>query len=291
MNILYITDYKQIAKYSGGFISDYQNDLLFYGLTELYKDKVVDSTPIISLYKENEDKIPKQNLWGGMTAFWLIDKDEVDRSDIEQKIKDKFFDVVIYGAWRRCKDYFDLVSSLYPPRKIILIDGNDDQSLERPNNNILYFKRELVKKERNVFPISFAYPTNRFVDPSSIVKTKEYGHVIPGDKSTYIFKTEKEYYEDYQKSYYGVTTQKAGWDSLRHYEIIGNYCMPYFIGIDNCPKYTLDIWPKGLLKEGLELANNFEIKRYGYILDELFDYASSQLTTLNLAAYVIEKSI
>ena len=62
MKILYITNYIQIASHSGGFISDYQNDLLFYGLTEIFGNDVIDSTPVISLYKENKDIIPSQNL-------------------------------------------------------------------------------------------------------------------------------------------------------------------------------------------------------------------------------------
>ena len=51
MKILYVTDHRQIARASGGFISDYLNDLTFFGLKELYGDDVIDSTPIISLYK------------------------------------------------------------------------------------------------------------------------------------------------------------------------------------------------------------------------------------------------
>jgi hypothetical protein len=30
--------------------------------------------------------------------------------------------------------------------------------------------------------------------------------------------------------------KKGGWDCLRHYEIIGNGCMPYFENIEKCPK-------------------------------------------------------
>jgi hypothetical protein len=63
MKILYITNYNSIAKASGGFISDYQNDLVFHGLRELFGDDVVDSTQIVSLYKEYEGKIPSQHLW------------------------------------------------------------------------------------------------------------------------------------------------------------------------------------------------------------------------------------
>ena len=71
MKILYITNYMDIAKASGGFINDYQNDLVFYGLKELFGDDVVDSTPIISLYKEYKEKIPSQNLWGGMNVLMM----------------------------------------------------------------------------------------------------------------------------------------------------------------------------------------------------------------------------
>jgi hypothetical protein len=58
MKILYVTNHNKIAMASGGFVSDYQNDLVFYGLRELYGDNVVDSTQIISLYREHEGKIP-----------------------------------------------------------------------------------------------------------------------------------------------------------------------------------------------------------------------------------------
>ena len=87
MRILYVTNHISIANASGGFISDYQNDLVFYGLRELYGDDVVDSTQIISLYREHEGKIPSKHLWGGMTAFWLIGNNNIDRTNIEEKIK------------------------------------------------------------------------------------------------------------------------------------------------------------------------------------------------------------
>ena len=92
MKILYVTDHRQIAIASGGFISDYLNDLTFFGLKELFGDDVVDSTPIISLYKEYKDQIHPMYLWGGMTSFWLLDKNTADRSDIKEKIQDKYYE-------------------------------------------------------------------------------------------------------------------------------------------------------------------------------------------------------
>lgn len=286
MKILYITNHIDIAKASGGFISDYQNDLVFYGLRELFGDNVVDSTQIISLYEEYEGKINPQHLWGGMTAFWLIGENSIDRTNIEDKIRDRYYDLIIYGAIKRCKQYYDLVSKVYPPNKVILIDGNDESELDPLYTKHLYFKRELVQDHKNLLPITFGIPTSKLATPS-IHKTQEYATCIPGQPETYVFKSEQPYYEDYQKSYYGVTMKKAGWDCMRHYEILGNYCMPYFIGLEDCPKNTLANFPKELLLEAKNLAEHFEHQKYFSILDEVFDYTKNNLTTKNLANYIL----
>ena len=270
MKILYITNHVDIARASGGFINDYQNDLVFYGLRELFGDGVVDSTQIISLYKEYEGKINLQNLWGGMTAFWLIGDNNIDRTNIEEKIKDRYYDLIIYGAIKRCKNYYDLVSQYYPPNKVILIDGNDETELDPLYNKHLYFKRELIEDHKNLLPITFGIPTDKLTIPN-LNKTQDYATCIPGQPETYIFKSEQPYYEDYQKSYYGVTTKKAGWDCMRHYEILGNYCIPYFVGLEDCPKNTLANLPKELLLEAKDLTENFEEQKYFSILNELFE--------------------
>jgi hypothetical protein len=288
MKILYITNHLDIARVSGGFINDYQNDLVFYGLRELFGDDVVDSTQIISLYKEYEGRIPSQHLWGGMTAFWLIGDNNIDRTNIEEKIKDIYYDLIIYGAIKRCKNYYDLVSQYYPPNKVILIDGNDETELDPLYNKHLYFKRELVEDHKNLLPITFGIPTSKLAIPNTN-KTQDYATCIPGQPETYVFKSEQQYYEDYQKSYYGVTTKKAGWDCMRHYEILGNNCVPYFVGLEDCPKNTLANLPKELLLEAKDLTENFEEQKYFSILNELFNYTKNNLTTKNLANYILSK--
>ena len=286
MKILYVTNHREIARASGGFISDYQNDLVFYGLRELYGDDVVDSTQIIHLYKEYEGKIHPQHLWGGMTTFWLIGDNNIDRTNIEQKITDQYYDLIIYGAIKRCKDYYDLVSKHYPADKVILIDGNDETELDPLYKKHLYFKRELVEEHPNLAPITFAIPTPKLAQPNKN-KTQDYATCIPGQPETYIFNTEEPYYKDYQKSYYGVTMKKAGWDCMRHYEILGNYCIPYFIDLENCPKNTLVNLPKDLLLEARDLASNFDEQEYFRILDEIFEYTKLNLTTKSLAQYIL----
>ncbi len=288
MKILYVTDHRQIAIASGGFISDYLNDLTFFGLKELFGDDVVDSTPIISLYKEYKDQIHPMYLWGGMTSFWLLDKNTADRSDIKEKIQDKYYDLIIYGAIKRCRDYYDLVSKVYPDNKVILLDGNDDSEVDQLYQKHLYFKRELRHDHKNLLPITFSYPTHYLAKPNKN-KTQQYGTVIPGRKETYVFDNEKDYFEDYQKSYYGVTSKKAGWDCMRHYEIMGNYCLPYFPDMKDCPKNTLFNFPKELIIEGTELASNFDIDEYYRILDSIYDYTKNNLTTKAIAQYIIDK--
>jgi hypothetical protein len=284
MKILYITNHKTIAQMSGGFLNDYLNDLLFYGLTELENIEVIDSTPIIHLYKENQDKIPIQHLWGkGFTSTFLIDKDTTDRTNIEEKIKDKYFDLIIYGAVKRCLDYYDLVSSIYPNNKIFLIDGDDFGDVNLLSLKHPYFKRELISNK--FIPIHFAIPECK-ITQTFLNKTQEYGSIIPGQNG-YKFDIEQEYYNDYNKSYFGVTMKKAGWETMRTHEILANHCVPYFLDLESCPKQTLTNLPKELLIEARELALNFDQSKYDTILNELFNYTKNNLTTKHLAQYVL----
>jgi len=284
MKILYITNHLNILRQSEGFLNDYLNDLLFYGLTEIKEIEVVDSTPIIHLYKENQNKIPIQYLWGkGFTSTFLIDNDEVDRTNIEEKIKDKYFDLIIYGAVNRCLDYYELVSKIYPKEKIFLIDGDDSTDTHPLNNKHPYFKRELLNNK--MIPIHFAIPEYK-ISTHKLDKTQDYGKIIPG-QGGYIFNDEQEYYNDYNKSYFGVTMKKAGWDCMRHYEILGNNCIPYFVDLENCPKNTLTNLPKELLIEARELIENFNENKYFDILNELFIFTKNNLTTEKLAKHVL----
>jgi len=291
MRILFVTNYIDIMNASGGFINDYINDATFYGLRELYGNSVVDSTKIISLYKDLKNKIPRANLWGGLTLFWLIDNDDIDRENIEQKIKDKYYDIIIYGAIKRCKNYYNLVTQYYPDNRIICIDGNDESELDPLYLKHLYFKRELHTEHPNLRPMSCSIPgckiTTKFLE-----KTQEYGTVIPGDTSTYIFKEEQPYYDDYNRSYYGVTTKKAvsgWWESMRTLEILANHCAPYFPELENCPEHILTHLPKKKLIEIRDLANDFDEQKYFSILNELFKYTKEHLTTKAMAQYIMNE--
>jgi hypothetical protein len=149
-------------------------------------------------------------------------------------------------------------------------------------------------------PITFSIPEEKIV--SSIpTKTKMVSSLIPGRTETYIYKTETDYYNEYKKSYFAVTRKKAGWDCMRHYEIIANGCLPFFIDLERCPPYTMALLPKNLLVESNKLYNKFMRKGPAYITEEdksqhsslamkLIEYTRNHLTTVKMAEYVLSRA-
>jgi hypothetical protein len=151
-------------------------------------------------------------------------------------------------------------------------------------------------------PITFSVPSEKIcTDTHLIVKTKICSDLIPGDTSTYIYNTEREYYDEYKKSYFAITKKKGGWDCLRHYEIILNGCIPYFIDIEHCPINTMYLLPKQLLLEANALYDRFKhinihdvntdfIIEYNTLQTKLLEYLKQHLTTEKVAKYVLDKS-
>ena len=278
MKILYLTKGNHV---------DYQDDCLFLGLRELFGSSVVDYNKRSHNYSSyNEEAI--KNLYGmGMTVTRILQDIDVDRTDITSKIKNKYYDLIVYGSIWRCNDCLDKVLEYYPANKVIAVDGEDEQTIHRAaNSGILYFKRELNFKKDRIHPISFAIPTSKV--NFNKIKTKDFSYITPLDKSTYIYKNEKDYYKDYNDSQFGVTLKKAGWDCMRHYEILGNGCIPYFLYLDKCPLYTMTSFPKELcLKVTSQLKTNSPEKVYEELIDSFETHVLNNNTTKALATYFI----
>jgi hypothetical protein len=66
--------------------------------------------------------------------------------------------------------------------------------------------------------------------------------------------------------------KKAGWDALRHYEIMGNNCMPLFHNLQDCPRWVMMRLPKALLIKIMY----FHLKEPKY-LEKEYDYLQSEL--------------
>ncbi len=255
MKILYIHS----AETDHEFYNDYMNDLLLHGLREIYGNDVIDYPGCWYLYNDeiNKREFEEKRFWGkGFTIKNILKNfSSIDREDIKQKIKNKYFDLVIYGSIRRSDLFFDDVVKYN--NKFIFIDGEDDNHIDtKYSNQGLYFKRELLSEDHRVKPISFAIPKSKILKEIDYHPKNILAPLIPGRLNTYIYDNEKSYYEMYKKSIFALTYKKAGWDCLRHYEILMNGCIPLFLDLENCPKNIITTLPKGKLINILNEFNN-----------------------------------
>jgi hypothetical protein len=90
---------------------------------------------------------------------------------------------------------------------------------------------------------AFAVPEEKICRADS-QKTKLVGsHIVDAEVAahfgapgtSYAFDTEAAYYQDLQASRFGITTKRAGWECLRHYEIAANGCVPCFRDLGSKP--------------------------------------------------------
>ena len=292
MRILYI---------SGAQGPDYLCDMLFHGLRSELGAEVVDAARLWYMYADEfgPGKHDRSKLYGrGFTVYGLLSSDEsVDRSDLENKVRSAFFDLVIYGSIHRCCYLLREVLSSYPAEKIIFIDGEDQTELiAAVLGRGIYFKRELDSPAANVWPIQFAIPEER-IATAARPKVKLQAFIDPRDTRTYIHTTESSYYGDYAESLFGITKKKAGWDCLRHYEIMANACVPWFLGLEACPAGTLIQLPKGELLTAKNLLESrglafFETGKGMQVWLDLQRQIESALrqncTTRALARYVLQ---
>jgi hypothetical protein len=277
-------------------LPDFQCDMVFHGLRSLLGADCVDANHMWYMYSDTmkeywNNRVPNngKSYGNGFTLYGLLENIDVDRTDIQNKIKNKYFDKVVYGSITRCHDYFAEVSANYDKSDIILINGEDNTLLDPEFFGAgIYYKRELINTPSEILkPINFSIPKELIVNeiPS---KTKDYASIIPGDLSTYIYDNQSDYYADYQTSYYGVTFKKGGWDCLRHYEILMNGCIPYFPGLESCPKNTMTLFPKMLICQNNQyLVSNGLSENYIQEADRLLKYTKKYLTTEYTAKLIL----
>jgi hypothetical protein len=100
---------------------------MLHGFKDLFKTKCHDTPRIPHLYTDFTDAT---GLYGrGFSYSCLLDpleyRDSANDSNIEQDIRDKKYDVVVYGSIHRGMPHWDLVKDIYSKDKIIMMCGND----------------------------------------------------------------------------------------------------------------------------------------------------------------------
>ena len=86
-----------------------------------------------------------------------------------------------------------------------------------------------------------------------------------------------------------MTYKKGGIDCFRHYEILANNSIPYFLNINKIPKYTMFNYPKKIIYEIMEKLKNKKLNKEDYLnyINQLHNYTVNNLTCEKSAEYVI----
>jgi len=191
---------------------------------------------------------------------------------------------LVVGLWPAIVEFLAEHPEWYMKEKFT--NNNGLTILERRTDTI-----SLVPTTYCTKPISFSIPACKLVTEVP-TKDKLFGHVVPGDLSTYIFADEVNYYADYRRSVFGRTCKKAGWDCLRHYEILANGCIPWFTDLDKCPEMTLTHFPKTLVLKAMKELERVDPGDPAVLtcINELLKYTRTRLTTKAMASWVLETS-
>lgn len=252
-------------------MEDYLADSVLHGLRNTPQVEVVDFPKKDVMYKNYD---PTAQLYGnGFTLFRTLDDLELDRENIQQKLNDRYFDIVIFSSIHRQTDYFNKFYKQLDPKNTVLLDGEDEDLLfteargfrsllksffNQKARQLWYFKRELYRdpKEypfKKLFPISFGIPAEKITIAAQDKKKDFPEHLVDKELSealsrvngnAYKFSREVDYYRDLQQSRFGITTKKAGWDCMRHYEIAANGSVICFRNLSEKPSYSA---PHGLI--------------------------------------------
>ena len=280
---------------SGDQKANYLRETIFHGLVSLGHE-VIDIPSMWFMYS-NITAEQQYNLYGhGMTIFGTLDNKDVDRQNIQEKILDHHFDLVVYGRANELA-FKDEVKQVYSKNEVVLLVGGDKPKKSSDFENLKSFGKIFIREmiddnDKNAFPIQYSIPEEKILHYIPKNKNTIIAPLVPGDKKTYIYKDEKSYYSQYQTSYFGLTMKKGGWDCLRHYEIVANGCLPLFKNFNDLPKLTMVKWPRTLQNDVINLYKNRQsngLKAYEHTCEVFMNYLKTNLTTKCMAKYLLER--
>lgn len=260
---------------------DYLADGLLHGLRQLPWLEVVDYPRKECMYEGGRKcKVaPEFGVrGGGFSLYGLLTEPQggIDRSFIWQRLAAGWFNaVLISNIWRQWGLMLQM-RELLAKQPLLLLDGDDDQRfyprsgtrlrefgigtgltnlLELPCTHL--FKRELTNRSRkwglrlNIHPLAFSIPESLI---SSKLPSKSQlfpSHIVDrelsiklGASAKYVFADEQSYRSDLASSRFGITTRRAGWDCLRHYEIAAAGAVICFRDLEQKP---VSCAPHGLI--------------------------------------------
>jgi hypothetical protein len=219
MKILYITTPNPRAQ------GDFQENVILHGLRSLIGSSLIDLPRKKVMYGDFSETSRDEMHGRGFTLY----TNPLQDLDVNQrKIIDKEIDVILYGV-TNAYGVTDFPEVNKICKNIWYLDGHDTSDIKKKP----CFKRELFSEEENVYPTGFGIPHYQIRPIDLGRKNQKYQKTVPAEAFfkpdvmqhlrlhyPYTWEQENEYYLDMQKSWFGITCKKGGWDSLRHYEIM-----------------------------------------------------------------------
>lgn len=106
---------------------DYLRCLTLHGFKSILGSNCHDYPKIPHIYKSQN--INYANLYGkGMSYTNLLEENLHDTTldiNVVDNIKNKYYDIIIYGSYHRGMPYYEIICSIYKPDEIILLCGED----------------------------------------------------------------------------------------------------------------------------------------------------------------------
>lgn len=260
-----------------------------------------------SLNLPAEDHLPSHLFTQG-DGNWALESKKIHCEDLPYV--DYFRKLLIQSPTEYHHAVAEAVLNLY--KDLIIARQPTTLDAEQIRKNLPNYLKTVNATDMRILihPISFGIPMDTIVSHVP-PKAKPFGRVIPGDISTYFhLYNESLYYADMKRSLFVITYKKAGWDCLRHYEILATGSLPLFVNIKHCPQQALSIHPKSLYKlilkfPGLEInahktktqvyafdklsleMKRFDRRLYSALTSALLYYTRNVLSTKAIAQYVL----
>lgn len=294
---------------------DYLEDTILRGLRILIGENCIDIPKKNMLYqtlsKNHIDKLHGR----GFTMYTSAIDDIRDR-ELEN------IDIVLYGKVGSLKDFNSFeINNLVDPSKIWHLDGHDLYGGDNPPLRKIYydneyvigvqktqcFKRELIEENiENVYPTGFGIPNYHIKQINFkrkiqlVQKTAPHDSLFKkvedlGGSKHYIFTEEKDYYDDLQNSWIGLTCKKGGWDCMRHYEILASGALLLFKDYNKKPKMCSPIDLPTLSYSSIEelndlinrlIVNNKPTEEYLHLLKQQRKWLINHGTTISRALHI-----
>lgn len=199
--------------------------------------------------KKNITELSMQNIYEDINSFDLIIFTSIQRNFKGQSLK---------------KDVFNKIFKNSNHNNIVAIDGEDIDNVDKDiATKVKYFKRELNEKDSNLaFPISFTFPAKELTKNNIEIleKVQLLAPMDPRFNNSYIYNDEESYFQQYSNSVFATTIKKAGWDCMRHYEILSRNTLLFFPGIQDKPNYVMNSFPVNLQIEINKLFSRIILK-------------------------------